>query len=376
MNLSQETQPQAPITRPPAPRPSTQMTIGCFVIPLLVAAILIAAFFYLRSKASSHLVLPDNEVLRVYAAPDSSTPLLARFGQGDSVKISGRSQDWRWLEVELWAGQRGWALRPLDILVWQINAPETSPSPAGSTPLIVTPVAETMITIPASTFTMGSPVGLGEEDERPAHAVTLAAFEIDQMEVTVGQYWQCVEAGACAAPTSDTNAPLDHYLNDPAFDNHPVVNIAWLEASHYCTWRGKRLPTEAEWELAAGWDIGRGAKLQWPWGSGSAEVNVGDTSIGKPAPVGRLAMDKSPLGLMDMAGNVSEWVFDWYKADYYSVADDTNPVGPSNRRSEGRVVRGGSFADTLEQARVANRGHKEADYGYPSVGFRCAKDNP
>jgi formylglycine-generating enzyme required for sulfatase activity len=77
-----------------------------------------------------------------------------------------------------------------------------------------------------------------------------------------------------------------------------------------------------------------------------------------------------------MGGNVSEWVFDWYKADYYSVADDTNPTGPSNRRSEGRVIRGGSFADPLEQARVANRRHQEGEYGYSTVGFRCARDKP
>lgn len=121
-----------------------------------------------------------------------------------------------------------------------------------------------MIAIPATTFTMGSPPGLGENDERPAHVVSLPAFEIDRTEVTVGQYWQCVEAGACAAPTSDAGQTEAHYLNDPSFDNHPVINVPWTEANRYCTWRGKRLPTEAEWEMAAGWDAGRGAKLQWP----------------------------------------------------------------------------------------------------------------
>lgn len=92
--------------------------------------------------------------------------------------------------------------------------------------------------------------------------------------------------------------------------------------------------------------------------------------------VGSFPTDKSPSGLMDMAGNVSEWVFDWYKVDYYSVADDTDPTGPTNRRGKGtgRVVRGGSFVDSPEQARTTNRRHQEPGYGYPLVGFRCARD--
>jgi formylglycine-generating enzyme required for sulfatase activity len=353
------------------------MMMGCFVIPLLVVVSLGGVFMAVRANASSKLTVPAKAVLLVRVTPDERAPLLARFGEGYSLKITGRTPDWRWLEVELWTDQRGWALRPLDILVWQLNASEITPTPVDSTPIAPMPVVEEMITIPATTFTMGSPPGLGEADEQPAHPVTLAAFELDRTEVTVGQYWQCVIAGACAAPAADASIAEPHYLNDPAFDNHPIVNVPWLEASHYCTWRGKRLPTEAEWELAAGWDTARGAKLQWPWGQEAAgPVNVGDTSLGKAAAVGSMSLDKSPLGLLDMGGNVSEWVFDWYQVDYYNVADDTNPTGPSNRRSEGRVIRGGSFTDSLEQARTANRGHQAEEYGYPTVGFRCARDIP
>lgn len=380
MNLPSQPQTRPRPNRAPVERPTTQMMMGCFVIPLLVVALLGAAFFYVRSRASSQLTVPARQVLLVRAAPDETAPLLARFGEGRLVKITGRSRDWRWLEVELWDDRHGWALHPLDILVWQINAYETTPEPGKSAITAVTPIAEEMVAIPATTFTMGSPTGLGEEDERPAHAVTLSAFELDRTEVTVGRYWQCVQAGACAAPAADASGGEPHYLHDPAFDNHPVVNVPWLEASHYCTWRGKRLPTEAEWELAAGWDAARNAKLLWPWGNESPQgpVNVGNTSPGKAVVVGSTVGDKSPLGLLDMGGNVSEWVFDWYKVDYYSVADETNPIGPTNRRGEGtgRVVRGGSFADSLEQARTANRGNQAAEYGYPTVGFRCAKDKP
>jgi formylglycine-generating enzyme required for sulfatase activity len=235
-----------------------------------------------------------------------------------------------------------------------------------------------MIRIPATTFTMGSPPGLGEADEEPAHPVSISAFEMDRTEVTVGQYWQCVAAGACTAPTADGSQSEPHYLNDPAFDNYPVINVPWAEANSYCAWRGKRLPTEAEWELAAGWDTERGAKLLWPWGNEATpgQANLGYAPGSDPAPVDSFPEDRSPLGMMDMAGNVSEWIFDWYKVDYYSTADDTDPVGPTQRRGEGtgRVVRGASFADPVEQARTANRGRQEATYGYPTVGFRCAGD--
>jgi formylglycine-generating enzyme required for sulfatase activity len=235
-----------------------------------------------------------------------------------------------------------------------------------------------MVAIPVTSFTMGSPPGLGQDDERPAHVVTLPAFEIDRTEVTIGQYWRCVEAGACAPPTSDASPTEAHYLNDPAFDNYPVVNVPWSEAHNYCLWRGKRLPTEAEWELAAGWDVNKKAKLLWPWGNNArpAYANVGDTALHGPAPVGSFAADTSPTGVLDMGGNVSEWVFDWYKVGYHGVVNETNPVGPSHRRGAGtgRVVRGGAFVDPLDEARTANRRHQAEAYGYPTVGFRCARD--
>lgn len=380
MTLPVAEQPAPRPIRPPVPQPNTQIMIGCFVIPLIIAGILGGVFLAVQANASSSLTVPAKQILLVRIAPDGTAPLVARFGEGRRLNITGRTSDWRWLEVELWNDRHGWALRPLDILVWQLDAPETTPTPTEVEPAAVASVAEEMVSIPAATFTMGSPPGTGEADEHPAHLVKLSSFELDRTEVTVRQYWECVAAGACAAPTADSSADEPHYLNDPAFDNHPVVNVPWLEASHYCTWRGKRLPTEAEWEFAAGWNIEQGAKLQWSWGNEAASgpVNVGDTSLGKAVVVGSLVADKSPLGVLDMGGNVSEWVFDWYKVDYYGVADETNPIGPTNRRGEGvgKVVRGGSFADSLEHARVANRGNQAEEYGYSTVGFRCARDIP
>ncbi|MCB9100677.1 MAG: SUMF1/EgtB/PvdO family nonheme iron enzyme [Anaerolineales bacterium] len=354
------------------------MAIGCIFIPVMLAVVIMVGLFYLRSNASTSFIVPDGDVALVRTQPDESTPLIARFGPKRALEITGRTEEWRWLQVRLWDGRTGWTLRPLDILIWRLDAPITQPAEAKDEPVPVTPITEAMEPIPATSFTMGSPPGLGENDEQPAHAVSLSAFEIDRTEVTVGQYWQCIEAGVCAPPTSDASTTEVNYLNDPAYDNYPMVNIPWTEANNYCHWYGKRLPTEAEWELAAGWDSRKQAKYLWPWGNDPAagKPNIGETSVGQAAPVGSFPDDISPAGLLDMGGNVSEWVFDWYKADYYRIADDTNPIGPSQRRGEGtgRVVRGGSFSDPIDEARAANRRNQAEEYGNPTVGFRCAKD--
>ena len=371
--------PETPaINRSAAPRPTTQMTVGCLLIPLLLAGLLAILFIAVRANANPEITVPNNEVVLVRAAPEDAAPLLARFGEGRSLLVVGRSLDWRWLKVETWDGQEGWALRPLDILVWQIEADVVDSEAIKTNPPPVTPVPQEMVAIPATSFTMGSPPGLGKDDERPAHSVSLSAFEIERTEVTVGQYWQCVTAGVCSAPSSDSSPSAAYYFNDPAFDNHPAINIPWSEARNFCSWRGKRLPTEAEWELAAGWDIDKQAKLLWPWGNADppGPVNAAQASLGEPTPVGSFPADQSPAGLLDMGGNVSEWVFDWYKADYYSVADSSDPSGPTHRRGEGsgRVVRGGSYADGLPEARAANRRHQVESYGYATVGFRCVQD--
>jgi formylglycine-generating enzyme required for sulfatase activity len=374
MNILVEVRTEPVAARDIAPRPITQMTLGCLLIPTLLAMAVLGFVIYLQSNTATQITIPAKQFSYVYAAPNSSAPVLARFGPGQTFAIAGHTGDWRWLQVDFGADQPGWVLRPLDTLVWQLDAPEVTPKPQVAVPPQVTPVSEAMIPIPATTFTMGSPTGLGEADEQPAHSVTLSAFKIDQTEVTLGQYWLCVEAGVCLAPTNNGNS-LNYSVNDPHFDNYPVTNIPWSLANSYCAWRGKRLPTEAEWELVAGWDAGRRAKITWPWGNQSDQIkaNLGDNSSGAPAAVGTFPADKSPLGVLDLGGNVSEWVYDAYKVDYYAEADSTNPTGPTSRRGEGvgRVVRGGSFAVGFDQAKTTNRSH-QSDYAFPNIGFRCA----
>lgn len=365
-------------SRPPAPRPTTQMFIGCLVIPLVLALGIGLVVWRIWRVAKAELTVPDTAVLLVRTAPDDAAPLLARFGAGQTLPLRGRSADWGWLAVEIWDGQQGWARRPLDIWVWQLRADLLASTPvSASPPATMTPVAEQMIALVGGAFTMGSPTDLGEVDETPAHTITLAPFAIDRTEVTVAHYWECVQQRACAPPTANADQIAPHYLNDVAFDNHPVIYVPWSEAKAYCTWRGKRLPTEAEWEMAASWDPARQAKARWPWGDdpSTQTANVANR-LPDPAPVGTFPGDSSPVGALDMGGNVREWVLDWYKVDYYRLSDETNPTGPSNRRGEGagRVVRGAAFADPIELARAANRGHEDPAYGYATVGFRCAQD--
>lgn len=353
------------------------MAIGCLVIPLFAALAGFGVWVYLRSLASPSIVVPGHKVMFVRTLPEDTAPLLARLGAGRAVRVLGRSEDWDWLQVALWDGQHGWARRPLEIAIWYIAAQPVPPTPGPVPAAAPLPVAEQMIVLPATTFTMGSPIGSGEEDEHPAHPVHLAAFAMDRTEVTIGQYWQCVEVGVCPVPGSDASLTRAHYLNDPAFVNYPVVYVPWDAANTYCHWRGKRLPTEAEWEMAAGWDVARKAKLLWPWGNTPVTdaVNIGKARGEDTAIVGSMGQDISPAGIHDMGGNVSEWVFDWYKVDYYRVAEAANPVGPPYRRGAGtgRVVRGGSFAESVEAARTANRQQRAAEYGYPTVGFRCTR---
>lgn len=369
---------QPSVTPPPrpAPRPTTQMTIGCLVIPVLLLLAISVVMVYTWYTAATSLTVPDGDVLLVRTQPVATAPLVARFGAGQVLPITGRSADWRWLAVKIGEGQQGWARRPLDILVWQLRAEPQLPAASAQAVVQITPVAEEMVTLAGGVFTMGSPPGIGEADETPAHTIELAPFAMDRTEVTVGQYWECVQAGVCGAPTGQASSTALHYLNDVAFDNYPVIYVPWSDAQAYCTWRGKRLPTEAEWEMAAGWDATRNAKLTWPWGNDPA-AQVANTGGRQPdsAPVGGFPGDLSPAGLLDMGGNVREWVLDWYKVDYYQVTDNTNPTGPSNRKGDGsgRVVRGAAFADPVEQARTANRDHAEPAYGYPTIGFRCVQ---
>lgn len=253
-----------------------------------------------------------------------------------------------------------------------------------------------MVFVPAGTFTMGSTPEqidaalalcleiVGEQcqrdwfsDEEPSHDVTLDAFWLDRFEVTNFQYAQCVNAGECET------AP---YATDTDYNgqNQPVVGVSWQDAANYCAWAGARLPSEAEWEYAA-----RGPESRlYPWGNefDGSRLNFCDASCqfdwkdiavndgyALTAPVGNFPGVTSWVGAMDMAGNVWEWVNDWYQSDYYTRFVSHNPPGPTEEESDGtKVLRGGAWLGNRNGVRCANRYGGVPHIRDNDVGFRCA----
>lgn len=213
-------------------------------------------------------------------------------------------------------------------------------------------------------------------EELPEHSVTLSKFFIDKMEVTNIKYQQCVAAGACDAPGSIQSKTLDWYYDNPNYDFHPVVNVSWYDARDYCSWAGKRLPTEAEWEMAA-----RGSTPRsYPWGDTPPTCTYANyysdsgfcglsPEQGDTMPVGSYPAGESPSGVLDMAGNVKEWVSDWYYPYYYDVSPSVNPTGPSTGIE--RSVRGGSFDLPADYILTASRHKLNPNSKFNNVGFRC-----
>jgi formylglycine-generating enzyme required for sulfatase activity len=235
-----------------------------------------------------------------------------------------------------------------------------------------------MVFVPVGDFIMGSPPGEGGDEEFPQHKVTLDAYWIDRTEVTNAQYQLFVSATGHEAPTScDWGDPT---YNDIAYANHPVVCVSWKDAKAYCEWAGARLPTEAEWEKAA-----RGTDNRtYPWGSsfdgsrtnycdtnceGSHKDTGVDDGYARTAPVGSFPLGISPFGALDMAGNVVEWVSDWYSVYYYARSPQLNPQGPMG--SLYRALRGGSWYGTYTNERIVSRFWMTPDSRDAATGFRC-----
>jgi len=238
----------------------------------------------------------------------------------------------------------------------------------------------TMMFVPAGEFPMGSPDGIGYDNEHPQHPVYLDAYWIDQTEVTNAMYEMCVDDGKCTDPYSEESSTRPSYFRNSTYRDYPVINVDWFQAKAYCKWVGRELPTEAQWEKAARGTDGR----TYPWGNNSPNgnlVNLADSNTSfdwrddtiddgyaDTAPVGTYPAGKSPSGALDMAGNVWEWVADW-SGDYPSGLV-TNPKGPTG--GEFRGLRGGSWGVNADFIRSARRDRLDPDFAYDLIGFRCS----
>ena len=298
---------------------------------------------------------------------------------------------------------------------------DDTPRPPPDSPVLTADFgAIDWVDILAGRFDMGS--DSGDPDERPVHSVTIRAFAMARTETTVDQYKRCVDAGVCIPPRPlrpkhCTEEQMTWNKADKG--NHPVNCVTWHQAQAFCEWANGRLPTEAEWEFAA---RGIGNRI-YPWGNEIPRAmpapvgNFADASLrdfiralleknrpatagklldladlGLPnwppidgyndgfagtAPVGSFPAGRSPFGLDDMAGNLREWVADWYAP--YSPVDSVDPKGPvSETDGRGRVDRGASFeggggprpnTDLRTSGRVVD-GPERAVY---LLGFRCAR---
>ncbi len=269
-------------------------------------------------------------------------------------------------------------------------APTPSPTPEPTAPPTPTPVpfiTETgsrMIYVPGGTFDIGDDSS-EQNDEKPARMITLDSFYIDETEVTNGAYAQCVDAGACPRPDRAGATYYQTYFGDPNFDDYPVINVSWYDADAFCTWRGARLPSEAEWEYAASFDPLERVKFKYPWGDtfdgnrlNFCDVNCQrddrgfewDDGFRDTAPVAGYPDGRSPKGVYDMLGNVMEWVGDWYDFRAYRTITETNPRGPVD--GEFKVIRGGSWYTPPGQIGNVMRDNLDPTVSQSTLGFRCA----
>jgi serine/threonine-protein kinase len=226
-----------------------------------------------------------------------------------------------------------------------------------------------LVLVAAGKFEMGSD---HYRDEEPLHVVGLRSFLIDQTEVTNAEYAHCLQQGFCQPPQRLDSYSRPEYFGNPQYDAYPVIYVTWDDADTFCKWAGRRLPTEAEWERAA-----RGSDERiYPWGDQPPQANFlnYDFNLGDTSPTGDYPLGASPYQVLDMAGNVAEWVADWYDPAYYSESPYSDPG--DSLATKYRVVRGGSWIDNRYAVRAGLRRYYPPDSAFVNLGFRCAESTP
>jgi formylglycine-generating enzyme required for sulfatase activity len=241
------------------------------------------------------------------------------------------------------------ALLTIFVSYWLITNP---PAPDTNGP----PLPVGMISVPGGEFLMGR--NDGSDYEKPAHPVKVDPFFIDKNEVTNAEYAEFVR--------QKRRQPPRHWVDGvyaPGEATTPVVNVNWYDARDYCEWKGRRLPTEEEWEFAA-----RGKEnLLYPYGNvwKPQFSNAGESGLGRPRAVGSYPAGASPFNVLDMAGNVAEWTASDYKP---------YPKSPARPQDGQKIIRGGSFANPAREQTATDRYFDFPNRTFDFIGFRCAKN--
>ena len=239
-----------------------------------------------------------------------------------------------------------------------------------------------IVRIPAGEFEMGSSKAedpQATDEEIPQHIVYLDDYWIDKTEVSNAQYALCVAEGGCTKPASSSSVNRESYYDNDEYADYPVILVSWSQANAYCAWAGRHLPTEAQWEKAARGPDG----LIYPWGNifdgtllnycdsncwNGWKDNRFDDGYYDTAPIGEYPGGTSMYGILDMSGNVYEWVADWFAP--YGPDPQSNPAGPDSGQE--KIIRGGSWGDDAAHIRAAIRSHLNPESWLNFIGFRCA----
>jgi len=280
------------------------------------------------------------------------------------------------------------------------SGPQGGSAPDSGTTRVSSVDGMTQVYVPDGTFMRGGIDPDATINETPATKITVSGFWMDKVEVTNGMYLLCFQAGVCTLPhffdkatqtdkTVVKSSSRQKYFNTPEFADYPVIYVTWSDADTYCKWAGRRLPTEAEWEYSA---RGSFPSLNtFPWGDEQPDNSLANfnNNTGDTVRVGSYPTGASMFGILDLAGNVAEWVQDFYDVKYYDQSITVDPSGPIRGTvAFMRVMRGGYWADNWKSLRVSYRtsmmgpdpsqlAGSEGYIGMSSnaVGFRCTADN-